>query len=450
MKTRNIIAILAALPIMAGFTGCKSDDELTAKPAKEMLRVLGGDIEIRSSDETTVVNVSADCHWRVQDLDAGDFGSALTVQPREGIGDGTLVVGTDQNTTKANRTASFTLISDGGLKQKVTVTQTGSGDGMNLSRGSFTFDAVPTAAQSLVITSNTSWRIQVPDGTGWLHLDKTSGSASTEIVQLTADPSVTDAVRTTTLVVLYGSDKSAEVTVSQEGMTDIRLNAPGQLNRFGSEGGEQMLQVECNAQWVAYIPSSVTWLHFGATVDSAGVSYDGSGIGDGELVIRCDRNTSESDRLTAIVIVSGSKNPQQRIVLVEQAGTGRPEARTTVGDLTSLYVGDTSAEFRFSFVSDDEVENYGLVYSPTNETPTHDNAGVLTAGSGGTSRSVLAALDSLQSATTYYVRAYVKRRTSGQDFVYSPNVVTITTSSSPLVPGDSDNPDPSLAPRRRQ
>lgn len=39
MKTRNIITILAALPIMAGMTGCKSDEELTAKPAKEILIV---------------------------------------------------------------------------------------------------------------------------------------------------------------------------------------------------------------------------------------------------------------------------------------------------------------------------------------------------------------------------------------------------------------------------
>lgn len=448
MKTRNTIAILAALAVMAGLTGCKSDDELTARPAREMLRVLGGDIEIRSGDETTVVSVSADCHWRVQDLDAGDFGSALTVQPREGIGDGTLVVGTDQNTTKANRTASFTLISDGGLRQRVTVTQTGSGDGMNLSRGSFSFEAVPAEAQPLVITSNTGWRIEVPDGAGWLHLDKTSGSAGAEMVQLTADPAVTDAVRTTTLVVLYGSDKSAEVTVTQEGMTDIRLSAPEQLGRFNAEGGQQVLPVECNAQWVAYIPSSVTWLHFGTTVDSTGVSHDGSGIGDGELSIRCDRNTSESDRLTAIVIVSGSKNPQQRIVLVEQAGTGRPEAQTTVGDLTSLYVADSLAEFRFSFVSDDEVEDYGLVYSPTGGTPTRDNAEVLTVGSGGTSRNVLAALNGLQPSTTYYVRAFVVRHSGGQNVVYSPNVVTITTSASPLVPGDSDNPDPSLAPRR--
>ena len=119
MKTRNIIAILAALPIIAGFTGCKSDDESEAKPAKEILRVQGGDIEFRADEEGTVVNVTADCHWKVQDLDAGDFGGELTIQPREGSGNGTLVITTDQNTTTAGRHASFILISDGGLKQKV-------------------------------------------------------------------------------------------------------------------------------------------------------------------------------------------------------------------------------------------------------------------------------------------------------------------------------------------
>ena len=34
--------ILAALPLVAGLTGCKSDDETTAKPANETLIVEGG------------------------------------------------------------------------------------------------------------------------------------------------------------------------------------------------------------------------------------------------------------------------------------------------------------------------------------------------------------------------------------------------------------------------
>jgi len=35
-----------------------------------------------------------------------------------------------------------------------------------------------------------------------------------------------------------------------------------------------------------------------------------------------------------------------------------------------------------------------------------------------------------------------------QGIVYTPNVVTITTSSSVREPGESDNPDPTLAPRK--
>lgn len=445
MKTKNIVAILAMLTVVAGVVGCKSDDETMAKPAKERLRVLGGDIEIRSSDETTTVTVSADCHWRVMNLDAGDFGSSLTIQPREGLGDGILVVGTDQNTTKIDRTATFTLVSDGGLQQRVTIRQTGSGDGMNLSKGAFTFGAVPEGAQLLTITSNTNWTIQTPAGISWLHLDKTTGSSGAEVVQISVDNAVTDIPRAVTLAVIYGS-KSVEFTVTQEGITDeIYLRASEELSRFDSHGGSHIIGIEGNAEWQAYIPSSCTWLHLEEGHDPMGNIRMGYGIGNGELHLRCDANNTNRDRLTAVIVVSGSRNPKQVVILVEQAANGSQQASLTVGDLTSLYVGNNYAEFRFSFVSDEEVADYGLVYSTTEQMPTRENAEVVTVGQGGFSGNVMAMLENLQESTTYYVRAYVLGTTLG--CVYSPNVVTITTSASSREPGESDNPDPTLAPR---
>ena len=86
MKTNKMLVLLATLFVVAGFTGCKSDDESTAKPAKEMLRVIGGDIEIRSGEENAVVTIKADCHWKVQNLETTQFDGELTVQPREGEG----------------------------------------------------------------------------------------------------------------------------------------------------------------------------------------------------------------------------------------------------------------------------------------------------------------------------------------------------------------------------
>ena len=558
MKTRNIIALLVALPLMAGLTGCKSDDELTAKPAKEMLRVLGGDIEIRAIDETTVVNVSADCHWKVQDLDTGDFGITLSIQPREGDGDGSLVIGTDQNETKSDRTASFTLVSDAGLKQKVTIRQTPAAGALNLSSTSFTFTADKKSIkdeskefETLNIRGNSTWTIKLPDGVNWLHVSKTSGGTaaqSSESVNISVDNAVSDASRTAVFEVI-SEGNVVEVQVTQEGVKDIFLRAPEQLDKIEYRGGERMLRIESNAEWHAYIPSSVNWLHFEAAMDSTGTSHGSgnsiSGVGNGEIRLYCEENNTTRDRLTAVVIIAGTKNPQQAITLIEQAANGSAQPLQTsislselsvarqsanfliniaseqvvgefgfvytesgnvptvtngkvvkvgnggtsrglayeltglqentrymvrafvykqnsqeviysepieittkasmlsIGELTSLYVGNTSAEFRYGFTSDTDVIDYGLVYSATKPEPTRDD-GVVTIGRGGTGGNVMGTITNLQDNTTYYVRAYVLTE---RGHSYGPNVVTIKTSPSQHEPGESDNPDPQLAPK---
>ena len=558
MKTRNIIALLVALPLMAGLTGCKSDDELTAKPAKEMLRVLGGDIEIRAIDETTVVNVSADCHWKVQDLDTGDFGITLSIQPREGDGDGSLVIGTDQNETKSDRTASFTLVSDAGLKQKVTIRQTPAAGALNLSSTSFTFTADKKSIkdeskefETLNIRGNSTWTIKLPDGVNWLHVSKTSGGTaaqSSESVNISVDNAVSDASRTAVFEVI-SEGNVVEVQVTQEGVKDIFLRAPEQLDKIEYRGGERMLRIESNAEWHAYIPSSVNWLHFEAAMDSTGTSHGSgnsiSGVGNGEIRLYCEENNTTRDRLTAVVIIAGTKNPQQAITLIEQAANGSAQPLQTsislselsvarqsanfliniaseqvvgefglvytesgnvptvtngkvvkvgnggtsrglayeltglqentrymvrafvykqnssdviysepieittkasmlsIGELKSLYVSNTSAELRFSFTSDTDVIDYGFVYSATKPEPTRDD-GVVTIGRGGTGGNVMGTITNLQESTTYYVRAYVLTE---RGHMYGPNVVTITTSASQHEPGESDNPDPQLAPK---
>jgi hypothetical protein len=558
MKTRNIIALLVALPLMAGLTGCKSDDELTAKPAKEMLRVLGGDIEIRAIDETTVVNVSADCHWKVQDLDTGDFGITLSIQPREGDGDGSLVIGTDQNETKSDRTASFTLVSDAGLKQKVTIRQTPAAGALNLSSTSFTFTADKKSIkdeskefETLNIRGNSTWTIKLPDGVNWLHVSKTSGGTaaqSSESVNISVDNAVSDASRTAVFEVI-SEGNVVEVQVTQEGVKDIFLRAPEQLDKIEYRGGERMLRIESNAEWHAYIPSSVSWLHFEAAMDSTGTSHGSgnsiSGVGNGEIRLYCEENNTTRDRLTAVVVIAGTKNPQQAITLIEQAANGSAQPLQTsislselsvarqsanfliniaseqvvgefglvytesgnvptvtngkvvkvgnggtsrglayeltglqentrymvrafvykqnssdviysepieittkasmlsIGELKSLYVSNTSAELRFSFTSDTDVIDYGFVYSATKPEPTRDD-GVVTIGRGGTGGNVMGTITNLQESTTYYVRAYVLTE---RGHTYGPNVVTITTSASQHEPGESDNPDPQLAPK---
>ena len=310
MKTKIFFTILAALPLVAGLSGCKSDDETQAKPAKEILKVEGGNIEIRANEETKEVAITADCAWTVT-YDGGDFGNALTVQPLKGNGNGVLVITTNQNSSMSDRNASIILTSDGGLKQKISVRQTSSDPGMTVTKKLYEFEAIPSASQLLTITSNTNWNITMPSGVNWIHLSQTSGNGGSSAVEITCDEIQTDADRSATFTIQYGSS-STEIEVRQVGKTNITLSAtPAELETFSPEGGVQMVKVTSNAAWRAFVPSSAQgWLH----IEPA------EGVGNGEIRVTCDENkATDRDRMTVLIIVAGSQNPQQADVFVQQS-----------------------------------------------------------------------------------------------------------------------------------
>lgn len=456
MKTRNIIAILAALPIVAGFTGCKSDEDLSAKPAKETLIVEGGNIVLQSGDSIKSVAVTADCAWTVESFEStdGGFDGELSVQPTRGNGNGTLVITTRQNHGVQPRLATVVLTSDGGLKQKIEIRQTSGDPTMSISERVLDFAAAPTAGQQLSIISNKGWNIQVPPGINWIHIDKTtstntSGNPVNEIVNVVVDPTQSDVARSANLTIMYGTS-SAKVIVRQDGLSSDNVMLyvnPSELYVEG-RGGEQMIRVESNATWRAFIPSSAeSWMHL----------ENASGAGNGEIRVWCEPNTDSSrERLSLIIIVAGSQNPKQADILVQQGAYNddhhedHPEEQwiVNVSDLDSMWIGQQEAELRFRFQSNREVVDYGVVYSTTQSMPTRQNAEVLTVGHGGTGDEPIVVMEGLQPATTYYVRAYVL--TSQQDgvFYYSPNVMTFTTAPVQQEPNENDNPNPHLSPRR--
>ena len=317
------MAILCSVPLVAGFAGCTSDEETEARPAKEILIVEGGDIVLRASEENKNVAVTADCTWTVT-LDEGDFGSKLSVQPLRGNGNGTLVITSDQNATMSDRTAAVTLTSDGGLKQKIAIRQTSSDPGMTVTRSTYTFAAIPTESQLLTITSNTSWSIQLPSGVDWLHLSKPSGSAGSETIDIVADEIQTDADRSATFTIQYGSN-STEIEVNQSGKTSIELSvSPGALPTFPARGGEQMIQVTSNAAWRVFVPSSVeSWLH----VEPA------EGVGNGEVRVSVTENTDPRiERISLVIIIAGSQSPKQGDVLIQQYAAEEQNQGGTPGE----------------------------------------------------------------------------------------------------------------------
>lgn len=434
MKTRNIIAIFAALPIMAGMTGCKSDEELTAKPANEILIVEGGNIEMRSGDESKNVPIIANCAWEMT-YDPTMW-NTLTVQPQRGTGNGSLVITTDQNTTVYDRVDTIMLTSDGGLKQKIALRQVSGDPTINISDKYINFKSNPSASQLLTIKSNVEgWKIQMPSGVNWLHLDKTSGSTGASTVDVSVDPIQSDVARSASFIILYGSS-AADVLVTQEGMNSDNISLGVNTDQINMEpnGGEQILHVTSNAVWRAFVPSSAkSWLQIEPAV----------GAGNGEIHVHCQPNSNrEQDRLSVIVIVAGTQNPQQVDVLVQQGSGGDIEVPT----LSDLEVDPHHLQYQeamlfFEFSAPMEVGDYGFCYSTTNQVPTINDT-KQEMGTGGTGGFVEGHIVNLTPQTTYYARGYV--RMGGQVF-YTPNVATFTVPAETVEPNDDDNLNPDLS-----
>lgn len=476
MKTKNIIMILAALPLVAGLTGCKSDDELSAKPANETLIVEGGDVTFSSSEDKKYVDISADCSWHVVDFQVtddsgiidetksqrGDFGQKLMVEPMRGSGNSTIAISIDKNGGTLKRGNAYIILqSDGGLRQRINITQQSNDPGMSIAGttdGGLNF-ADAGGVKTLTIESNTSWTIETL-ATDWITLSKTSGSGN-DYVTVTVPAETTGKGRDATLIFKY-SNKVASVMIRQGGKTDISLSvdkenlifAPAEIipdipdNEHEREHFQHMMEdqgswegqtvkVTSNASWRVSIPAGESWLK---------VDRDG-GVGNGEFVVRCSGwTTSTQRRMSVVMVVAGT---QTNYVFINQSVEGYAEDKLEVLTLYSMSVYSEYANFRFDFVYGEQGSNemagqYGVVYSPTNHTPDMRDS-VVVAGSGKTSGGVGVEVKGLKPRTTYYVRGFVY---GSNGVKYSPNVVTITTSDDKTIPGESDNPDPQLSRRR--
>ena len=473
MKTKNIIMILAALPLVAGLTGCKSDDELSAKPANETLIVEGGDVTFSSSEDKKYVAITADCSWHVVDFQAdgaadidesksqrGDFGDNLMVEPMRGNGNSNITITIDKNGGTLKRGNAYIILqSDGGLRQRINITQLSNDPGMSIAGttdGGLDF-TMAGGNKTLTIESNTSWTIETQYNgiaTDWITLSKTSGSGN-DFVTVTVPAETSGNDRDATLIFKY-SNKVASVIIRQGAKTDISLSLDKENLIFSpawyipaeqwehekqhmqgedpSSWEGQTVKVTSNASWRVSIPAGESWLK---------VDRDG-GVGNGEFVVRCSGwTTSTQRRMSVVMVVAGT---QTNYVFINQSVEGYAEDKLEVLTLYSMSVYSEYANFRFDFVYGEQGSNemagqYGVVYSPTNHTPDMRDS-VVVAGSGKTSGGVGVEVKGLKPRTTYYVRGFVY---GSNGVKYSPNVVTITTSDDKTIPGESDNPDPQLS-----
>ena len=306
MKTNRYFSILVGLPLMACLMACSSDETTEAKPAQELLMV-EKEVSMPASETSWSVKITADCHWEVTSVENDDWGE-LTISPRSGDGNGTLLITSEKNRSSIDRQATIILSTKGGLEQRISLRQMKSDAALSVNKEEFSFSNTG-GTQSLVISSNSNWTIEGLAGISWLELGQTNGGSGTTEVPIRVKEAYDDANRNAQLTIAAGGS-NLSFTVSQAGLSAISLSvSTTELPKFAGEGGTQTLTVTCNAAWYAYAPSSASWIQLEPAF----------GIGNGEIHVVCGGNPSVRDERQAIFIVtSGSKKVLQSNILVKQ------------------------------------------------------------------------------------------------------------------------------------
>lgn len=333
MKTKNIITILTALPLMAGFMACSSDTESEAYSSKEQLIVEeGSEIVMLGQEESAVMNITADCGWRVeQDITNSNFDD-LAIRPMSGSGSATLSIKATKNPGVQVRTSYVTIVSDGGLKRKVKIRQRSGNENVEITESSLGYASAgtPLTSSFFNINSNISWNITVPAAATWVHLDKTSAnipagsSVVNSTINVSVDPLASDAARTTRLIISFGSSTSYYVTVRQDGLGNVNLSvsskelsfytnwASGEKDYYPTEEA-QTVNIASNAYWKVVVPSTAKeWLK----VDPM------EGTGNSTVKVICPPYSEYGKtRYTMFFVVAGLENPIMEDIFVQQTAS---------------------------------------------------------------------------------------------------------------------------------
>lgn len=272
-----------------------------------------------------------------------------------------------------------------------------------------------TATLSIQASNNCDWVITYNDS--WIRsITPTKGRGSQDVtIQLYKNTQTAERTAIITIKNTSGSI-TRNPTITQLGNVETLSLSENSLN-FTSSAESKQIAVSSNTHWE--ITGKTNWMTLSQE----------SGEGDGTVTINVQENTS-SER-SAILIFKSSGGKTQELT-IKQAG-----ASTTMG-VTSPQVsniGKHEAVVSFSYNFDTTVTTYGVCYSTSGDPTIEKNPYVSKEGTE-KQGSATFKLESLSSATTYYVRAYIVTNGGTQ---YS-NSTSFTTETS--YPGDEDNPTP--------
>lgn len=400
------LASLLLLPL-GSLTSCSDKEETDVFASEELsltMTLTPTIVDLPARNASQDITITSNTAWgAVSDVTWAKLSTSL------GVGNGTLSVLLEDNTSTEPRTATITF-SYGSTQQTVTINQAALNAA--LSTTSVTLPA-RDASQEIGITTNSTWTVSTFDT--WIHILNEKGDGDGKFT-FTLDNNLNTQNRQGTVTVTYGNGKMI-IDVTQEPAT---ATLSDQSASFTAKSSSHDIKVTSNTVWSAETENS--WIHI----------EDAEGEVNGRFTIKVDDNKSLSSRQGKVTFNYGTG--KQTITISQEAASATKFEKTQANN-----IGRYQADITGIFNSDFDVTEYGVVYSATSSVPTidDDNSHQIAVGKTPVSQDIVSAtIKGLKAGSKNYARIYTKGPLGTE---YSP-VVTFVTSGG--APSSNDNPTP--------
>lgn len=412
-KQHNIyrLAAVTLLFLPLGIlSSCSDKEETDVFASKELslnMTLTPTVVDLPARNASQDITITSNTAWgAVSDVTWATLSATL------GVGNGSLSVKLEDNTSTEPRTATITF-SYGSTQQTVTINQAAAT--ASLSTQEVTLPA-RDASQEISITTNSAWTASSYDT--WIHIINEKGDGDGKFT-FTLDNNLETETRQGTINVTYGQGKMT-ITVNQQPAT---ASLSTQEVSLAAKSSSQDVRVTSNTVWSASTDNS--WIHV----------EDAAGEVNGRFTITVDDNKSLTARQGKVTFTYGNGT---QTIIVNQSAASATKFEKVQANNVGRYQADISGIINSEF----DVTEYGVVYSATVTEPTldEDNDNIHSSVISQTPVSqeiVSATIKGLKAGSKNYARIYTKGPLGTE---YSAVVSFVTTGGSPDA---GDNPTPS-------
>lgn len=285
-----------------------------------ILSVSSNSFSVSSNNNTYSFTITSNMNWTITSDQSWCIPSIAA-----GSNNQTISFDVLENATNQKRNATI-IVKSGKLIQQIIITQTGTNQTLAVSNNSFIFGP-EAGASDFLITSNTTWSIS--SNQSWCNISTTSGS-NNKTISFSITPNISTQSRTA-IIIVNSSALSVQITVTQEGKTEVIPTLSVSPETISVTAIEQRsnFDISSNTDWT--ISSDQSWCTPAVI----------SGNGDKTISCSISENTQSQSRTATITVNAGSIS---RKITMTQAGKEIPTL-----SLSHESISVTANEQMFSF-----------------------------------------------------------------------------------------------------